>query len=266
MIKTGRELAAAAEHAAMDFKTVYAQGAFGWPMNGGNKKRALNAYAFNRTKDRAAAINAATDETFAFDCICFIKALLWDWNGDTKQVYGGAKYQSNGVADIDEAAMLAACTDVSEDFSKIQVGEYLWKEGHCGIYIGNGKAVECTHAWADGVQVTAVYNVMKDEQAPGRAWKMHGKLPYISYETDKVQPEYSLQLSNVRLGDRSNYVRAIQHLLIGNGFDCGETGADGIFGAQTEKAVRSFQTSSSIAADGIVGRNTIARLLGVRES
>ena len=123
MIQTAKELAAACEDVARNHKSVYVNGAFGWPMTEANKQRALNAYAFNRKAVRKAAIQAASANTFGFDCICFIKALLWGWEGATGKEYGGAKYQSNGVPDIGEKAMLNACADVNADFSKIQVGE-----------------------------------------------------------------------------------------------------------------------------------------------
>lgn len=39
--------------------------------------------------------------------------------------------------------------------------------------------------------------------------------------------------------------------------------ADGIFGADTEKAVKSYQSSKKLVADGIVGQGTWAKLLGL---
>lgn len=45
-------------------------------------------------------INAASADTFGFDCVCLIKGVLWGWHGDKNAVYGGATYTSNGVPDI----------------------------------------------------------------------------------------------------------------------------------------------------------------------
>ena len=39
---------------------------------------------------------------------------------------------------------------------------------------------------------------------------------------------------------------------------------DGVFGAETEATVRKFQTQHGLAADGVVGRNTLHRLDATR--
>ncbi len=58
----------------------------------------------------------------------------------------------------------------------------------------------------------------------------------------------------LRQGARGNYVRFLQQLLEANLFSVG--GIDGIFGQNTENAVRAFQRSKSLAVDGVVGANT----------
>ena len=275
MIKTSKELVAAALM-ALRCETVYALGAFGWPMNEANKQRVLKSYAFNNQPARLAAIMAATAVKFGFDCICFIKALLWGWCGDASKEYGGAVYQSNGIPDIDEKAMLELCKDVSEDFSNILPGEYLWTDGHCGVYLGNGKAAEATYRWDDGVQETTVYNITGDIGGKGRYWKKHGKLPGIVYEAEEApkveeepvtgetdQNKYSLVMRNLRRGDEGEDVRSLQLLLIGNDCSCGGTGADGDFGANTEAAVKKYQRKHGLVEDGIAGKLTMGSLLGV---
>lgn len=64
----------------------------------------------------------------------------------------------------------------------------------------------------------------------------------------------------IRRGDKGVYVTLMQTELIQHGFTCGSTGADGSFGANTEKAVRAFQTASGLTADGICGPKTWAKL------
>lgn len=189
MIKTNIELASLAEKVAKFVKTLYVLGCFGAPMNASNKKRYTNNLAYNKGADRTAKIMAASADTFGFDCVCFIKGLLWDWVGDTSHQYGGATYQSNGVPDIGADRLIEVCKDVSTDFSSILVGEAVWFPGHCGIYIGDGLVSECTHRWADGVQITRVHNILPDDGTPGRAWEKHGKLPWITYvEETKAEP------------------------------------------------------------------------------
>ena len=186
MIKTNIELAALALKVAMSFISLYVRGCFGAPLNDSNKQRYINAQEFNRKADRLPKIQAATGNTFGFDCVCFIKALLWGWLGDLLHEYGGATYQSNGVPDINADTMINRCKDISQDFSKILVGEMVWIPGHCGIYIGNCQVAECTYRWNDGVQITRVHNLVPDDGTPGRSWNLHGKLPWITYVEETV--------------------------------------------------------------------------------
>ncbi len=199
MIQTGEQLAQAARKAA-GHKTLYVNGCFGAPMTQRSKNRYISGYSYNARPDRAAKIQAADADTFGFDCICFIKGLLWDWEADPGSVYGGADYAINGVPDITEDAMLAKCQGVSGEFSGLCLGEYLWKPGHCGIYVGGGLAVEATPDWQDGVQVTAVGNMGEASGYPVRTWEKHGKLPYVTYgEPEKEQTTYVFENDRVRV-------------------------------------------------------------------
>ncbi|MEZ5246818.1 MAG: peptidoglycan-binding protein [Acidimicrobiales bacterium] len=81
--------------------------------------------------------------------------------------------------------------------------------------------------------------------------------------------------ADYRLGDRMLYLRSpmtrgddvtdLQQRLGSLGFDAGWL--DGIFGPDTERAVRDFQHNQGLTADGVVGRETVAafdRLSGRR--
>lgn len=61
-------------------------------------------------------------------------------------------------------------------------------------------------------------------------------------------------------GKTGETVKYIQNKLINKGYFLGRTGADGIFGFQTEKAVRQFQIDNSLSADGIIGPLTWEKL------
>lgn len=264
MIKTGKELAAAAVDAVENYKTLYVAGCFGAPMTQANKDRYTRNHSYNRKPERTAKIKAATKDTFGFDCVCFAKGLLWGWRGDPGHVYGGAEYASNGVPDITEDSMIQMCKEVSTDFGRIAVGEVVWNPGHMGVYIGNGLVAECTPAWEDGVQFSAVHNIGKKPGYHGRTWTKHGKLPWLTYEAEeKTGPDYTLGFRYLRAGDKGEPVRAVQRLLIARGYDCGGWGADGDFGAGTEKSVKAFQQDCEIEVDGIVGEDTMGRLLGL---
>ncbi len=58
----------------------------------------------------------------------------------------------------------------------------------------------------------------------------------------------------IKRGSISNYVLIAQDDLNTLGFTTG--GLDGIFGAQTQTAVRNYQRKVGLSADGIVGCNT----------
>lgn len=264
---TGAAFAALCEKAAHS-KTLYVHGAFGWPMTDSNKRLALARYPYNRRSDRAALIDNATADTFGFDCVCFVKAMLWGWEGDSSKEYGGVKYQSNGIPDVTEDVLLDLCTDVSSDFSAIQPGEYLYTKGHCGVYIGAGWAVECTPNWEDGVQFTQVKNVSDSPLLIGRLWQKHGNLPGIVYEAtgaaesgEKSSKDFTLDFRNLRTGDSGQDVAALQTLLNARGYNSGSI--DGIFGSKTKNAVMQCQGDCEIAVDGIAGVQTMSRLLGV---
>lgn len=167
---------------ATDYKTLYVMGGIGSPLTDKNKQRYCNNYDYNRDPKRTAMIQAATDDTFAFDCVCLVKAVLWGWNGDKNHIYGGATYKSNGVPDEGVNQMLDYCYDISDNFADIIPGEYLWMDGHCGVYIGDGLAVECTPKWDNKVQITAVENIGAKAGYNSRRWVKHGKLTFINYD------------------------------------------------------------------------------------
>lgn len=263
MIKTAQELAAACVDVAKNFKTLYVMGCFGWPMTETMKKRAMSEYAYN--KNREAMIQAAIADTFGFDCVNLIKALLWGWTGDTDHIYGGVTYQSNGVPDIDEAEMIARCDDVSTDFSTIEVGEVVWMKGHIGVYIGDGLAVECSPKWDNGVQITAVKNIGTKAGYNARTWTKHGKLPYITYEAK--EKKINVELTVLKKGAKGDNVKALQALLTGYGYEMTNKGktytVDGSFGTATENAVKAYQADHGLEVDGSVGRKTWTSLLGL---
>ena len=298
-IKTAIELAKRCEEVAKKYKTLYVLGCIGAPMNAKNKDRYSSNLSYNRNAARTAKIKGASADTFGFDCVCLIKALLWGWDGNTSATYGGATYTSNNVPDIGADQMIKVCKDVSTDFSNIQIGEAVWLEGHIGVYIGGGLAVECTPIWKDGVQITAVHNIGTKSGYNGRKWTKHGKLPYVTYETadaavkpvsksDAVTPTVKeWQLAAIADGYKfprygadgawgaecvsvarsavvkkritytnKNLTRLVQKAV-------GVT-ADGLCGANTDKAIRAYQKKHGLTADGAVGLNTWKKILNIR--
>jgi N-acetyl-anhydromuramyl-L-alanine amidase AmpD len=62
----------------------------------------------------------------------------------------------------------------------------------------------------------------------------------------------------VRRGDTGDAVRAVQSQLVSKGYS---VTVDGNFGAGVETAVKSFQTSKGLTADGVVGPDTWSKLV-----
>lgn len=86
-------------------------------------------------------------------------------------------------------------------------------------------------------------------------------------EPEPVQPEQAetVQVAArvLRRGMTGGDVRTLQAALIAYGCSCGAAGADGDFGAGTEAALKKFQTRYSLGADGIAGKGTWGKLLGI---
>lgn len=173
-----------------NFSTLYVMGCFGAPLTGSNVNRYCTNHKYNMQAARTNMIKAAANKNppvFGFDCVNLIKGILWGWVGDPSKSYGGAQYQTNGVPDIGADQMIRVCKDVSTNFSNIVPGEAVWMSGHIGVYIGDGKVIECTPSFKNNVQVTNCRNVKTIAGMNGRTWTKHGKLPYITY-TGKANP------------------------------------------------------------------------------
>ena len=67
-------------------------------------------------------------------------------------------------------------------------------------------------------------------------------------------PAFALSPDTLCYGSRGEAVRELQEALIFLGYLNGE--ADGIFGAQTEKAVKAFQKAKKLTVDGLAGKVT----------
>ena len=73
----------------------------------------------------------------------------------------------------------------------------------------------------------------------------------------------TVDIKVLKRGAKGDDVRALQYLLIGNGFPCGDCGADGSFGGDTDAAVRAYQKHRGLAVDGSCGPATWKKLLGL---
>ena len=82
----------------------------------------------------------------------------------------------------------------------------------------------------------------------------------VPAEKDTTLP---MQVRMLKRGMEGADVKTLQAALIAYGFSCGAAGADGDFGSGTESALKKFQTKYGLGADGIAGKGTWGKLLGV---
>lgn len=256
---TNLELANKLINIATEEKTTYVLGGWGQPLTPANKIKFKLMYAKNRdNKTIADGIAKADSNTYAFDCNCLVKSVINGW----KNFNTHKPIEDNGST-IDW--MLANCTEVSTDMSKIEIGEYLaFKDkSHCGVYVGiiDGKrmAVECTYRWNNGVQLI---NINREERKD--MWGYHGKLKWVNFPTAKDLHNAELKVAvntlvDARKGIQSKYVQLIQYALVDRG--CKYVDPVGYFGDDTEKAVKDFQAKNNIKSTGVVDLDTINALL-----
>lgn len=105
------------------------------------------------------------------DCVGLVKGYGWLDASD-----GTIKYATNGMPDYAADQMYRAAVGAGADNGTMAnipeiPGLVLWMEGHTGVYIGNGYAVE-----AMGTR----YGVVRTEIA-NRGWQAWYKIPYITY-------------------------------------------------------------------------------------
>jgi len=193
------------------------------------------------------------------DCVGLIKGYLWCDTPDGKPKY-------NGAQDVAVSGLYASCTEkggIATMPDEPGVCVFQGSLGHVGVYIGNGYVVEAMgHDY--GVRKTSLN---------ARGWAYWGKPKWIEYSASAVTtPEskstvgssYTLTLSELSRGSEGEQVKSLQRLLISLGYDCGGYGPDGEFGEGTEDSVKSYQINNSLTADGIAGKNTMSRLLGIK--
>lgn len=186
-------------------KTVYLWGTFGAPLTNSlilNKSKQYPGWYSSQRQSRFKSL--VGKNYFAFDCVGLIKAILWGWIGNAES-YGGARYTSNQVPDVDANVMIKLCAHVSMEFNNIIPGEVVWLKGHIGIYIGDGKVVECTPSFKDGVQITALANFGEIKGYNSRTWTSHGQLPWVNYQAKDEKEQLAADMKSAELLNDEKY-------------------------------------------------------------
>ena len=93
----------------------------------------------------------------------------------------------------------------------------------------------------------------------GQGWTCISK--YVDVVDVKVEPEkFTLEMRELRQGDKGDDVRAVQNFLKGYGMNIA---ADSSFGPATHSAVIQYQNKNGLAATGIVDAKTRAKMNGI---
>lgn len=118
----------------------------------------------------------------------------------------------------------------------------------------------------DGTTITTIDgNTGTDNEANGgTVMRRRRNKKYIvgAYRPDYAAGEttYPVELPLLRNGSEGESVKALQILLDALGYGTG--GADGKFGANTQRALKAFQTARGLDHDGVCGPATWGKLLG----
>ena len=171
----------------------------------------------------------------SFDCRGFtywILLQIYDW----KLMGAGATSQWNNDDNWTAKGTIEECPEDT------LVCLFVRKDGkmqHTGFGY-KGETVECSN----GVQYFKTRN---------KKWTHWGMPKCIGKEPPAPDPD---KKPTLRRGDEGSYVTLAQTELMQKGYDLGKYGADGKFGAQTEKAVKQFQKDHGLTADGVIGPAT----------
>ncbi len=136
-----------------------------------------------------------------------------------------------------------------KDIDKFAPGVVLWKQGHVGVYLGNGKYIVVE---AKGIDYGTV---MSDAKSRGFTYGLTFKDIEYVYET-KVQGTwkgvnpYKEPSETIYKDCKGDTVKWVQWELVEAGFDLV---IDGDCGPKTDKAIKDFQQSCKIGVDGRVG-------------
>lgn len=171
-------------------------------------------------------------------------------NVDCSGLIGAFRGKQIGSSQLYSSAYRRLPISQVDNFAR---GTVLWKQGHVGVYIGDGMCVE-----AKGIRYGVVKTPVKNTK-----WLYgltFGDIDYniqtkvIGTSRNRNGNPYDEPKRTLKIGSKGDDVKWLQYELNESGFGLS---IDGIFGNKTLASVLAFQQSCKIKIDGIVGTNTI---------
>ena len=207
------------------------------------------------------------------DCVGLIKGYQWTNGGQgviesigTDKTFS-SKYGGHGCPDKSANGMFSyakskGCAWGTMDTLPDVPGIALRFDGHVGVYIGGGYAVE-ERGFNYGCVKTKVSS---------RKWTHWYQLPFVDYgdamftggsvtKPDTPASEYTLGTRTLKKGSKGTDVKALQEFLLQLGYSLPRYGSDGDFGGETETAIKRFQARAGLAQDGVYGGDTHKALM-----
>lgn len=194
---------------------------------------------------------------------------VWDCNGMAEGIYEDfsgvnintkARYNYSGWCDPKGTGTIPAKYRVTGAavFKHSSSAGYIT---HVGYLYKPVKSSEPDGDWYIIEAKGVMYGVVKTKLSDG-GWNRWGWMTkYFDY-SNSVPKDSSITVG-LMLGDRvlkngseGEDVKQLQSALIRLGYDCGKWGADGDFGDSTEKALKKFQKTNTLTADGVYGEKT----------
>ena len=178
-----------------------------------------------------------------------------------KKQVGRINVDCSGLISAYTLHMLGSAQLYSQAYARLPIatwkswapGVVVWREGHVGIYLGNGKVAE-----AKGINYgTVITDITKGK------WKYGLTFSWLTYDistpvsskviTYKLPNPYTEPTRTVYKGMVGQDVKWVQYELVEAGY---KLTIDGDFGKNTDKALRKFQKSAKLDDDGRCGRLT----------
>lgn len=189
-----------------------------------------------------------------------VKANGATYTGNMKRVF-----LANGFQDVTRTVNLSTGAGLI-------AGDVLLNEvHHTAMYCGNGQEVEASINEMGGITDGQPGDQTGREFLirPYRNYPWDCVLRYVGTDEEVSAPSYKNQITltfdEVQLGDKCKSVWTARTLLRGRGYRT----ADGkllkrsrVFDENADYCVRAFQRKHNLEADGIIGKNTWAKLIG----